>query len=327
MLIPGRFKAARPRPLPIHSAALVVLLASCPARLPAQAAAAALPLIEVAAGVFVHQGQPLALDAAGHDDIANVGFIVGSRCVAVIDTGGSVRVGRALRESVRRRTRRPVCYVINTHVHVDHVLGNLAFVADKPQFIGHARLAAALTRSRDFFLSHYAQDLDAPPSAAQIIAPERSVALNGATELDLGGRVLRLRAWPTAHTDCDLTVYDTATRTLWTGDLLFVQRTPALDGSLTGWLAVMGSLGQLQSEVRHVVPGHGPAGEDLKAALEPQRRYLQELLDTVRGEIAHGDSLGEALKHTQAPVGSPWQLWDETHPRNVARAYQELEWE
>lgn len=82
---------------------------------------------ELAAGVYVHRGAQLPLDVPGHDDIANIGFIVGSRCVAVIDTGGSARVGRALRATVRRRTSLPICYVINTHVHVDHVLGNEAF--------------------------------------------------------------------------------------------------------------------------------------------------------------------------------------------------------
>ena len=77
----------------------------------------------VAPGVYVHEGKQLPLDAPGHDDIANLGFVVGQRCVAVIDTGGSVRIGRALRAAVRARTPLPVCYVIDTHVHVDHVLG------------------------------------------------------------------------------------------------------------------------------------------------------------------------------------------------------------
>src|SRR5271168_1208632 len=91
---------------------------------------------ELASGVYVHRGAQLPLDAPGHDDIANIGFVVGSRCVAVIDTGGSVRVGRGLRAAIRRRTSLPICYVINTHVHVDHVLGNFAFVSDRPSFVG-----------------------------------------------------------------------------------------------------------------------------------------------------------------------------------------------
>jgi quinoprotein relay system zinc metallohydrolase 2 len=288
------------------------------------AARDALPVSEVAPGLFVHTGKTLALDAPGHDDIANVGFIVGARCVAVIDSGGSVRVGRALRAAVREHTALPVCYVINTHVHVDHILGNAAFRDDQPQFVGHAQLAAALARSREFFLKNYAADFDSPPGVDQIISPQRTVALGSELDLDLGQRQLTLRAWPRAHTDCDLTVLDRATATLWTGDLLFVGRTPALDGSLRGWLAVSEDLARLPA--KHVVPGHGAVSSDLSVALEPQQRYLEALLKGVRGELAQGKPLQEAVRDVQPPK-SQWLLWDETHPRNVARAYQELEWE
>ena len=158
-------------------ASWIALLASFGVATGASAATPApLAVREVAAGEFVHTGRNLALDAPGHDDIANIGFIVGTRCVAVIDTGGSLRIGRALRAALRSRTQLPVCYVINTHVHVDHVLGNAAFRNDQPHFVGHARLAAALTRSRDFFLQNYAADFDSPAAAAQIIAPDLTVA-------------------------------------------------------------------------------------------------------------------------------------------------------
>jgi len=290
----------------------------------ARCAPVAFTLEEVAPGEFVHRGQPLALDAPGHDDIANIGFIAGARCVAVIDTGGSVRIGRALRAAIAERTRLPVCYVINTHVHVDHVLGNAAFVGAGTQFVGHALLGEALSRSRDLFLKSYADDLDAPATAAQIIGPDRSVPPGGELVLDLGSRPLRLRAWPKAHSNCDLTVYDAATATLWAGDLVFVERTPALDGSLIGWLAVLDTLGRLP--VKRVVPGHGAVSGDLPAAIAPERRYLQSLLEGVRAEIASGKPLQEALRQVDPPH-SGWLLWEVTHPRNVARAYEELEWE
>ena len=272
----------------------------------------------------MHTGRSLPLDAPGHDDIANVGFILGRHCVAVIDSGGSPRTGRALRAALRNRTQLPVCYVINTHVHVDHVLGDVAFRGDHPHFVGHAQLAAALARSRDFFLQNYAADFDSPADAAQVIAPDLTVAPGQELHLDLGERELVLRAWPRAHTDCDLTVFDAASATLWTGDLLFVGRTPALDGSLRGWLAVSAQLARLTA--KHVVPGHGPVGHDLAAALAPQQRYLQALLEGVRGAVAAGKPLQEAGRGVQ-PAHDGWQLWDATHPRNVARAYQELEWE
>ncbi|MDR2013002.1 MAG: quinoprotein relay system zinc metallohydrolase 2 [Rhodanobacter sp.] len=283
-------------------------------------------LAEVAPGVFVHAGKPLPLDAPGHDDIANIGFIVGSKCVAVIDTGGSLRIGRALRAAIQQRSRLPVCYVIDTHVHVDHVLGNAAFKADKPSFIGSDLLTAALVRSREFFLKQYAADFDAPADAAQIVAPDRSVAPGETLSLDLGERHLQLRAWPKSHTDCDLTVFDDKTRTLWTGDLLFVQRLPALDGSVKGWLGVIDELLKLPAP-RHIVPGHGAVGSDLAAMLAPERAYLRMLEQGVRAQIAAGKPMDAAIREVGASEKGTWLLWGETHPHNVARVYQELEWE
>jgi len=67
-------------------------------------------------------------------------------------------------------------------------------------------------------------------------------------------------------------------------------------------------------------------GTDLGSALEPQRRYLQALLQGVRAALAAGKPLQDALRDIE-PTHSSWQLWDQAHPRNVARAYQELEWE
>jgi quinoprotein relay system zinc metallohydrolase 2 len=296
-----------------------------PASTAARAAGAEAAFIthQVAPGVFVHLGQQLALDAPGHDDIANIGFIVGKRCVAVIDTGGSMRIGRALRATVRQHTRLPICYVINTHVHVDHVLGNAAFQQDRPSFVGHSALAAAITRSRDFFLQHYPEDLDPPASAAQIIGPDTLVQQK--LELDLGGRSLTLQAWPTAHTDCDLTVLDEQSHTLWTGDLLFRERLPALDGSASGWLTVIDELSRLQ--VARAVPGHGAVTGDLTSALDAERRYLRALVDGVHDELAQGASMQDAIAHVAAAEQPNWLLWDSTHAHNVARVYEQMEWQ
>jgi quinoprotein relay system zinc metallohydrolase 2 len=280
---------------------------------------------QIASGVFVHTGKPLALDAPGHDDIANIGFLVGRRCIAVIDTGGSVRIGRALRAAIRRLSPLPVCYVITTHVHVDHVLGNVAFKDDGTRFVGHALLPDALMRSRDFFLKNYAGDLDAPATAQQIVAPDLTVPIGSDLTLDLGDRRLTLHAWPKAHSDCDLTVYDLQTRTLWTGDLLFIRRTPVVDGSIRGWLRAIDSLAHM--DVKQVIPGHGPVTADLAAALAPERHYLQALLADVSAELARGESLQQALKAPDPVDQGNWLLWDETHRHNVARVYQELEWE
>jgi hypothetical protein len=43
------------------------------------------PLTKVAQGIYVHQGLHEDYSQNNHGDIANLGFIVGSRCVAVLD--------------------------------------------------------------------------------------------------------------------------------------------------------------------------------------------------------------------------------------------------
>jgi quinoprotein relay system zinc metallohydrolase 2 len=280
-------------------------------------------LSEVTPGIFVHTGRALPLNVPGHDDIANIGFIVGAKCAAVIDTGGSMRIGRELLAEIRKHTQLPICYVINTHVHVDHVLGNAAFKNDMPSFVGSAALAGAMDRSRDFFATQYAGDMDSPPSAEQVIGPDRLV--DHELTLDLGGRQLLLHAWPKAHTDCDLTVYDAPSGTLWTGDLLFRERLPALDGSLPGWLAVLDDLAKMH--VKIAVPGHGPVTRDLKSAIVPERRYLQALADGVRADLTEAKPLEEAIEQVAAAEKSHWLLWDNVHPRNVVHAFEELEWE
>ncbi len=322
-----RLGSDRPLPAPLQVEFIDSAGAHFSATWPGPAAAAERPapfaIEEIAPGDFVHLGKMLPLSAVGHDDIANIGFIVGERCVAVIDTGGSTRIGRALRAAIRAATGRPICFVINTHGHVDHVLGNCAFAADRPRFVGHALLPAAIAQSRSFFLSHYAADLDQPATAQQIIAPD--LLVERTLDLDLGGRRLHLRAWPAAHTDSDLSVWDMRTETLWTGDLLFRKRLPALDGSATGWIAVIDELAKLHPQ--RTVPGHGPITQDLGAALAAERRYLAALVDGVRGELKNGQSMRHAIAHVASAERGKWSLWDETHPHNVARVYQQLEWE
>src|SRR5262249_31409389 len=106
----------------------------------AQKATQPLSVVQLQPGLYFHRREDNVATRENGGDIANVGFIVGSRCVAVIDTGGTAAEGHALRAAIRAVTPLPVCYVINTHMHPDHIFGNIAFAADHPQFVGSATL-------------------------------------------------------------------------------------------------------------------------------------------------------------------------------------------
>ncbi len=287
---------------------------------------APLAVTQVKPGIFVHTGALEDWGPANGGDVANLGFIVGSRCVAVIDTGGAPAVGQALRAAVEAATPLPVCYVVNTHAHPDHVLGSVAFMsADQPapRFVASAGFARTLAAREPYYLNALQRDFGIVLTRAAIAYP--TVSVDSSLDIDLGDRVLTLRAWPTAHTDNDLSVYDQRTRTLFASDLLFVQHVPALDGNLRGWISVMAELRQL--DVALLVPGHGPVSSDWPAVCDAQADYLNALLRDTRAAIRNKLTIQQAVERIAVPPGPQWLLTDRFHRRNVTAAYAELEWE
>jgi quinoprotein relay system zinc metallohydrolase 2 len=279
---------------------------------------------QVAPGDFVHFGQVAMTTPRNAGDIANLGVIIGRDAVAVVDTGGSVAVGNALRAAIGRITSKPVRYVINTHEHPDHVFGNAAF-GRGVTFVGHHNLPTELRKRGEFYLHSFRDALGADAIAQVRIIPP-SLLVDSEMTLDLGDRPLLLTAWsPAAHTDCDLTVLDQSTGVLYAGDLVFLQHIPVVDGSLRGWLSLLPRLAKIPAKV--VVPGHGRLVAAWPQALDDERRYLGTLADDARRLIAAGVPMARAVPEIGQSERQHWSLFDDYNPRNATVAFSELEWE
>jgi quinoprotein relay system zinc metallohydrolase 2 len=278
---------------------------------------------EIAPGVFAHRGQTALMDRENNGDIANLGAIVGNDAAAVIDTGGSLIEARAFIAALQQVTAKPVRYVINTHVHPDHIFGNGAFVGPNTVFVGHKNLPRALASRGAFYLQSFRAAMGDALDGVIIVAP--SLTVETETALELGGRKIILQAWSAAHSDCDLTVLDAQTGTLFAGDLLFVRHVPIVDGSLLGFLDVAEQLAKIPA-VR-AVPGHGPLVVAWPKALEDERAYLTRLTTDLRAAIKKGDTVGDAAAVAAQSERDKWRLFDNYNGRNATAGFAELEWE
>jgi quinoprotein relay system zinc metallohydrolase 2 len=279
-------------------------------------------LAEVAPGLLMRHGLDEDVNAQNDNAIANIGFIVGRRSVAVFDPGGSRADGERLRAAIVARTRLPIRYVVLSHAHPDHIFGASAFEQDHPEFVGHARLPRALSQRAEYYRKRLEAVLGVE-RAGTVVVPTRLVQVRD--EIDLGGRVLELTAHPPGHSDNDLTLLDRSTGTLLTSDLLFVRRVPSLDGSLRGWIEQLEDLKRVSA--RRAVPGHGPTGVDWPQGSADLERYLDILLRETREAIRKGIPIEDAVTVVGVSERPRWALFDDYHGGNVTQAFKELEWE
>ena len=277
---------------------------------------------EIASGVFMHRGQHAIPAPRNAGDLANLGFVIGKKGIAVIDAGGSRSVAERLYVAIRERSDLPIQWLLITHMHPDHSLGASVFAEAGAKVAGHPNLELAL--------ANRAQSYET--ALERLLGPEaylgtRLIGRNTPVpdRLDLGGRVLDIQTYQIAHTDNDLTIYDRETSTLFAGDLVFAEHTPALDGSILGWQTVLETLSEI--EAAQVVPGHGPVLRNWPTGAQPIHGYLSTLTAETRAAIAAGEPMSSAIDHLGESQRGQWQLFDEFNKRNATAAYKELEWE
>lgn len=256
--------------------------------------------------------------------ISNCGVVIGNEAIAVIDTGGTAKFGALFKSAIRTISDLPIRYVINTHMHPDHVFGNSAFKSENTGFVAHHKMARGLAARAERYLSINKQTVGEEAFAGtEVVLPTQHV--ENTTTLDLGGRSLTLTAHKTAHTDNDLTIRDSKTDTVFMGDLIFSGHNPTLDGSIKGWLERLETLAAIPA--KRIVPGHGPASMDWPDAARPMQRYLTTVADEIREILARDGTLKEAMATVGQSEKGAWELFEEYHARNVSAAFAELEWE
>ena len=227
----------------------------------AQEAPAPIEHTEIADGIYM-------LHAVG-----GVGLLVGDEYVVMIDdslpqTGGAV-VAKA-----EELAGRPVDFVINTHVHGDHVGSNQTLAESGAIIVAHDNLRK---RMKDD------PELNTGPGALPVITFPDKVTFH------VNGQEALVFHLPAAHTDGDAAILFREANVIAPGDIVFRGLYPYIDldngGTVAGYKAAMQTLIDLADEDTKFISGHGPVGtkaglvEDL-AMLSNAEALVKALIDS-----------------------------------------------
>ncbi|WP_329475308.1 MBL fold metallo-hydrolase [Kribbella sp. NBC_01484] len=221
----------------------------------------------------------------------NIGLVAGTDGALLIDTRATTEQAEELRDHLREATDVPVRWVVNTHAHFDHVVGNSVF--EQAEVIAHENTAAAAKLTASTF------------SVAKVV--------------DLGDRRVELLHLGNGHTDGDVVVVVPDVDVFFVGDLVEESAWPSYgdDSYPLEWPETLDRVIGLLSDTAKVVPGHGAVVD--AEFVRTQAGDLGTVANTISGLHYAGTSLDDALQHTD---DWPWPL--EKLQDAIKRGYEVL---
>jgi glyoxylase-like metal-dependent hydrolase (beta-lactamase superfamily II) len=278
-------------------------------------------IVEVGPRVFAAIENRAAPASSG----ANAGFVIGDDGVIVVDTFANAEAAAELLAEIRRRTPLPIKWAINTHHHVDHVLGNAVFA-------GAGVAVLAQRNVRDWIHSENLHAVEVGYAAEhQTVPPEVKAAITAfvapttiydrGVDLRLGSRLVQVRH-VLGHTGGDSIVLVPDANVVFAGDIVWRRNVPNLvDASTPAWIAALDNL-----IARHrgatFVPGHG--GVATATDVVAFRDYLRTLRRLVSAARARKQpAVDFALPRLKARYG-PWDYFNEMAPANIGDVAAEL---
>ena len=280
-------------------------------------------LEEVADKIYVHFGFQEDANNINKGDISNIGFIVGDKSILVIDTGGTPSIGEALYKKINDISSLPISYVVITHSHPDHYFGTNIFINESIDIIGHSKLQRSLDANFEFYKNlQLVNTRDQSVKEFKNFKITKFVNVDKNLTIDLGNRIVEIRAWPSGHTDNDLSIFDKKTKTLWTENI-FIKRTPSIRASVKGWKKNLEETSKM--DINLIIPGHGPVKKK-NEALKPMLSYFNRLIDNTRKFHKNNLSLSKAIETFPSKNLENWLLYNIYHPSNITKVYTELEW-
>jgi glyoxylase-like metal-dependent hydrolase (beta-lactamase superfamily II) len=256
--------------------------------------------------------------ATGGNVNGNTTVIIGERQVFVVDTCFLPSVAREDIAQIRKWSDKPVAFVLNTHFHNDHNLGNRAYMDAFPALtvIAHVETkremdlfgpGSAMREEKGIVRLQQMQDTgkgpdgqplteddkkqikDALAERAPAMEEIKKVKFQSATltfehdfTIDLGNREVQVKFLGRGNTPGDAVVYLPKEKIVVAGDLIVCPIPYVYDGYPREWVQTLQNLAQLDADT--IVPGHGPVMHD-KAYIFLMRDWMQSAVDQMTEQL------------------------------------------
>ncbi len=231
-------------------------------------------LQEVAPGIWADILSVIGPEGGG----PNAGFILAGDHTIVVDSLISLAAAREMLAGIKKAGGKEPSFLINTHSHSDHIIGNQIF-APPAVIIAQENTREAIMKGGTAGIKRMAEmrpNLAEDLMEATVVVPE--ITYCDAMSLNFGGRSVKLIHRGPAHTFGDTVVYVPEEQVLFAGDLLFNRIVPPIMGDSANWVRALIWLEGL--DIKAVIPGHGNVGT--KEDLVEMKKFLQRLRREVK---------------------------------------------
>lgn len=260
------------------------------------------------------------MDERNNGNMSNSCFVNMGTSYLVIDSGPTYSYALQAYEEIKKIKNLPISYVINTHIHDDHWLGNSYY----------SELGVKIVGSHQFSLETKVemtrmQKRISPEAFYKTTQIFPFIFVEDKKVLDFNEKKVELiRVQKQAHTKSDLIVYIPSTKIVFVGDLVFNDRLPSIrDGNLGGWIDVLDRISAM--DIDFIVGGHGKICD--KMAIDMTYGYLSTLRKEVATILENGEDISFAVKNVVMEKYQDVKFYDSMHRQNVEIAYRMLEWE
>jgi glyoxylase-like metal-dependent hydrolase (beta-lactamase superfamily II) len=287
--------------------ALVIAGLALASPLAAQRGPAAPPLVRENATVKV-ASHTYVIPDGGVGQVPNVGIVVGSRGVLVIDPGLGRRNGETVAKEVARIGGGREIFLGSTHFHTEHSTGLAAFPPS-------ARYVNSTVQENDYergAAGHASRFSEMSPAHAELLRDmtrrTADVTFDREYTLDLGGvRVKFLMLGPT-HTRGDTAFFVEGDNVLFAGDLVMNNSFVAAnqESSMKAWLSAFDVLESMGPQV--IVPAHGPVGEG--TLISVNRTFMQAIDARARQLKAQNRPVDEVAATVQAEMQAKYPTFE-----------------